>query len=78
MSSSDTGPRSGSKKPKSAEEMSDQLDESRSQMKNLASSVTDAAGKQITSAQGQSLRQRSGTISSRRSASRRVSVFYTR
>jgi ElaB/YqjD/DUF883 family membrane-anchored ribosome-binding protein len=51
MSSSDTGLRSGSKKPKSAEEISDQLDELRSQMQNLASSVTDAAGKQITSAQ---------------------------
>ena len=51
MSSSDTGPRSGSKKPKSAEELSDQLDELRSQMQNLASSVTDAAGRQITSAQ---------------------------
>ena len=51
MSYSDTGPRSGGKRPKSAEEISDQLDELRSQMQNLASSVTDAAGKQITSAQ---------------------------
>jgi ElaB/YqjD/DUF883 family membrane-anchored ribosome-binding protein len=51
MSSSDTGPRAGSKKPQSAEEMSDQIDELRSQIQSLASSVTDAAGKQITSAQ---------------------------
>ena len=51
MSSSDTGPRSGSKRPKSVEEMSEQLDELRLQMQKVASSVTDAAGKQITSAQ---------------------------
>jgi ElaB/YqjD/DUF883 family membrane-anchored ribosome-binding protein len=50
MAINETG-RSGSKKPKSADEMSDQLDELRAEMQNLASSVTDAAGKQITGAQ---------------------------
>jgi ElaB/YqjD/DUF883 family membrane-anchored ribosome-binding protein len=50
MSSSDTapGPR---KKPKSAEEMSDQIDELRSEIQNLASTVTDVAGKQLSAAQ---------------------------
>ena len=51
MSSSDPGFRSTTKKPRSADEMSDQIDELRSQLHNLASSATDAAGKQITSAQ---------------------------
>jgi uncharacterized protein YoxC len=66
MSSSDTGPRSGSKRPKSVEEMSEQLDELRLQMQKVASSVTDAAGK------------RSGTIRWQRSASRPASAFSTR
>jgi ElaB/YqjD/DUF883 family membrane-anchored ribosome-binding protein len=50
MSSSNTapGPR---KKPKSAEEMSDQIDELRSEIQNLASTVTDVAGKQLSAAQ---------------------------
>ena len=51
MSTSDAGVRSATKKPKTADEMSDQIDELRSQLQNLASSATDAAGKQITSAQ---------------------------
>ena len=41
--------RSGNKKPSSAEEMSVQFDELRAEMQNLASSVTDAAGKQMAS-----------------------------
>jgi ElaB/YqjD/DUF883 family membrane-anchored ribosome-binding protein len=52
MSVHESGVRSGNKKPSSStDEMSDQLDELRAEMQNLASSVTDAAGKQIASAQ---------------------------
>ena len=51
MSSSDTAPRSGSKKSKSAEEMSDQLGELRSEVQKLASTVSDVASTQLSQAQ---------------------------
>ena len=51
MSSSDTARPSSGKQFKTAEEMSDQMDELRSEIQNLASTVTDVAGKQLTAAQ---------------------------
>jgi ElaB/YqjD/DUF883 family membrane-anchored ribosome-binding protein len=51
MSSSDTSQRAGGKKPASTEEISDQIDELRSQLQKLASTVTGATGKQIKSTQ---------------------------
>lgn len=51
MSSTDTSPRTGRKKPKSAEEISDQIDELRSQLQKLTSTVTSVTGKQIKSTQ---------------------------
>jgi len=46
MSSTDTSPRSGAKKPKSAEEIGEQIDELRSQLQSLTSTITRTAGKQ--------------------------------
>ena len=51
MSSSDTAPRSGSKKSKSAEEMIDQLGELRSEVQKLASTVSNVASTQLSQAQ---------------------------
>ena len=51
MTFSDTAPRSGGKRAKSPEELSEQLDALRAELQNLTSTVTDAAGKQLTRAQ---------------------------
>src|SRR5262245_49315905 len=51
MSSSYTSPRAGGTKPASTEEISDQIDELRSQLQKLTSTVTSVTGKQIKSTQ---------------------------
>ena len=51
MSSSYTSPRAGGTKPESTEEISDQIDELRSQLQKLTSTVTSVTGKQIKSTQ---------------------------
>ena len=51
MSSSYTSPRAGGTKPASTEEISDQIDEIRSQLQKLTSTVTSVTGKQIKSTQ---------------------------
>jgi len=51
MSSSYTTPRAGGTKPASTEEISDQIDELRSQLQKLTSTVTSVTGKQIKSTQ---------------------------
>jgi ElaB/YqjD/DUF883 family membrane-anchored ribosome-binding protein len=51
MSSTDTSPRTGAKKPKSAEEIGEQIDELRSQLQSLTSTITRTAGKQVRSTQ---------------------------
>ena len=51
MSSSEGGPRGGARKPSTEQEISRELDELRSQLQNLTSTVTDAAGRQIRSSQ---------------------------
>jgi ElaB/YqjD/DUF883 family membrane-anchored ribosome-binding protein len=50
MSSSDTAPRHSDKRARTAEEPSDQIDELRSDIQNLATTVTNVAGKQLTRA----------------------------
>ena len=51
MSSSDTAPRHSDRRSRTAEEISDQIDELRSDIQNLATTVTNVAGKQLTRAQ---------------------------
>ena len=49
MSSSYTSPGAGGTKPVNSEEISNQIDELRSELQKLASTVTSATGKQIKS-----------------------------
>jgi ElaB/YqjD/DUF883 family membrane-anchored ribosome-binding protein len=51
MSFSDTPARHSNKTSRTAEEISDQIDELRSDIQNLATTVTNVAGKQLTRAQ---------------------------
>ena len=51
MSSSYTSPRVGGTNPTSTEEISNQIDELRSQLQKLTSTVTSVTGKQIKSTQ---------------------------
>ena len=51
MSSSESGPRGGGRKPRTDREISSELDELRAQLQNLTSTVADAAGRQIRSSQ---------------------------
>jgi ElaB/YqjD/DUF883 family membrane-anchored ribosome-binding protein len=51
MFSSYTSPRAGGTKSASTEEISDQIDELRSQLQKLTSTVTSVTGKQIKSTQ---------------------------
>ena len=51
MTFGDTAPRSGGRRPKSPEELSDQIEALRAELQTLTSTVTDVAGKQLTRAQ---------------------------
>jgi ElaB/YqjD/DUF883 family membrane-anchored ribosome-binding protein len=51
MSSSDSGPRGGAKRPRTEQEIRSEVDELRSQLQNLTSTVTDAASRQIRTSQ---------------------------
>ena len=51
MTFGDTAPRSGGRRPKSPEELSDQIEALRAELQTLTSPVTDVAGKQLTRAQ---------------------------
>jgi hypothetical protein len=77
MSSSYTSPRAGGTKPASTEEISDQLDELRSQLQKLTSTVTSVTGKQIKSAQ-ESLETAIRDIPSPHSALPPASGFFMR
>jgi ElaB/YqjD/DUF883 family membrane-anchored ribosome-binding protein len=48
---SESGPRPGGKKPRTPEEISSEIDDLQSQVQNLASTVSDAAGQQLRTAQ---------------------------
>jgi ElaB/YqjD/DUF883 family membrane-anchored ribosome-binding protein len=49
--SSESGPRLGGKKPRTQEEISSEIDDLQAQLQTLASTVSDAAGKQLRTAQ---------------------------
>jgi ElaB/YqjD/DUF883 family membrane-anchored ribosome-binding protein len=49
--SSESGPRLGDKKPRTQEEISSEIDDLQAQLQTLASTVSDAAGKQLRTAQ---------------------------
>ena len=51
MSSSDSVPGGGAKRPRTEQEIRSEVDELRSQLQNLTSTVTDAASRQIRTSQ---------------------------